>query len=409
MNLTFRTPISKVAALLTLVIVLIALIIRSYDNWTAYKLATISVPDGLLKASRIEPGNPDYYFLIGYYYMKYDPRSGGNKIESNYKKAISLLPFNAQYWLSLSQYLHDKGESQKALFALEHSTQLSPGSVSLRWSAGMLANFMNATEQVLSNLNNVIKNDPSRRDKAFSLLWSSVGNGNTISKSIPENALRDYYKYLIKTRRSADAGRVLERLKSTGDDVSDIGYQYVNQLLTEKKFDLAISEWKEIYGQWDGVWNGDFENKIVRRGFDWQIYGTDGVRIRRVKNSKNGKYSLKVEFDGEHNVDFRNLVQFIPVEEGTDYTISSYVMSNNLTTRSGLFWQVICTDSKDLKAKSEMITGTNDWRSLNLDFTTPESCNMIQLILRRHVSDDIGQKISGTLWIDSVAIKKRNQ
>ncbi len=158
-------------------------------------------------------------------------------------------------------------------------------------------------------------------------------------------------------------------------------------------------------GNWSGIWNGDFENKILDGGFDWRIRSVDGSKI--IQGTKKAKDNLvKIEFDGEHNVDFRHLSQVVPVKENSKYKLSSLMKTEYISTGNGLFWQVYCLNGKDLSAESEHLRGTSDFRWVNLSFETPRGCRSVVVRLRREKSNKIDNKISGTVWIDKVVLEK---
>ena len=72
MNLSLRTRYKKIAAVLVLLIVITLLIQSAFNTWLAYSYAQGPQPNGLMLASEVEPKNPDYYFLTGYYLAEYE-------------------------------------------------------------------------------------------------------------------------------------------------------------------------------------------------------------------------------------------------------------------------------------------------------------------------------------------------
>ena len=132
----------------------------------------------------------------------------------------------------------------------------------------------------------------------------------------------------------------------------------------------------------------------------------EGAKITESIDPKDNGRSIKIEFDGKHNVDFYHLYQFIPVEEETNYKLTSLMKSEDISTRNGLLWQVYCANNKNLHAESEPVRGTTDWHPVTVSFTTPKGCSAVVLKLRRYKTDKFSNNISGIVWVDKVALEK---
>jgi hypothetical protein len=157
------------------------------------------------------------------------------------------------------------------------------------------------------------------------------------------------------------------------------------------------------------VWNGGFENIPMGNGwgFDWKIRNADGVRIDfdQVKRSQ-GIYSLRLQFDGEHNVDYYHVSQTVPVEPDTDYMLASYMATKEITTKNGISWEVYCYPRINMVKTTKSLTETNDWGRVELTFRTPSDCKAVVIRLRRFISRKIDKYIAGTVWVDDVKLFK---
>ena len=407
MNLSLRARYKKISTGIVIFIILALLIQNSFNTWLAYSYAQGPQPSGLMLASDVEPENPDYYFLLAYYLMEYDHLSSYESAMEQYEKAILLSPFNYNYWYFLAELLYNGGQKERAIFALNQATGLSPGVASLRWRAGMLASKMGDRESILDNLGAVIKNDHKRRLKAFSLLWQSVGYEELIFDSISDNALPSYFNYLRVTNRIDEATRVFDKLTEINYDTTHMVPKYTSDLIRTGDVETAKLTWANAFGSWDGVWNGQFDNEIKNEGFDWRIGRIEGAKIKRDMDSYSGKYSVKISFDGTENVDFRHFYQFIPVQGRDDYTISLRIKSEALLTSEKLQWRTSCLNNDELSARSEPIQATHDWKIYNISFSAPDDCEVLLLRLEREKSNKTNSLISGTLWVDDVSLAKR--
>ncbi|MEZ4547523.1 MAG: hypothetical protein R3B51_07320 [Thermodesulfobacteriota bacterium] len=220
----------------------------------------------------------------------------------------------------------------------------------------------------------------------------------------------EYLHFLISTRRVSEAEQAWGKLSNTAEIPQDIFQRYVSFLITENKPQAAKEAWAKRLGDWQGVWNGDFEKEITSAGFDWRRGKVEGVNITRIRNTDNRGYSLKIDFDGSSNVDFSHLRQIVPVFGNSDYELSSNMKSKGLTTRNGLFWDVSCWGpggSGSMHTRTGEVLGTSDWHEVSTSFKTPPGCEYVVIRLRRQPDNDLGRKITGPVWIDNVELEKQ--
>jgi Carbohydrate binding domain/Tetratricopeptide repeat len=406
MKFTIGSKFSRYISIFLTVIISLLLAWTSAKSWLAYTYAGDPPPEGLKDAIATEDGNSQFYFLLGQYYDNYDVSVPRDQVYKLYRKALELNPLNYNYWYYLAEFLSDEGKRDKALFALNQATELSPGTVALRWKAGMLATRLGDEKTLSDNLKPVIAYDPDRRKKAFIVLWQSLGNGDRISEIIPDVALPEYLNFLIETRRIPDARKVVGRFTNIDGIPDPIFLKYVSMLIDNNMIESAKEVWRRKFGEWEGVWNGNFEKGLLNAGFDWTFNDAEGAKIKMDADTAGRGNSLEIEFDGSSNVDFYHFRQNIPVKPNTRYELSAYMKSKDLTTGNGIFWKVYCPLSNELNAASEQVLGTTDWHPVTVRFETPTGCDFIRIILRRVKSDSMYGKISGTVWIDDVSLKK---
>lgn len=375
-------------------------------NWLSYVYATDPPPNGLNDAIRIESGNSQFYFMLGEYYANYDLSAPRSRVYDLYKKALELNPLDYNYWYYLAEFLLQERKRDLAIYTLNKATELAPGVVSLRWAAGMLASRLGDEKTLKSSLSAVIEYDRHRRNKAFIVLWQSLRNGDKILPVIPDNAYQDYLHFLISTHRVPEARNVWEKLIKIGVVPADVFLRYVSFLINENNLSDAKYIWANRLGKWEGVWNGSFEEKILNGGFDWRVGSVEGAKITESIDPKDNGRSIKIEFDGKHNVDFYHLRQFIPVEEETSHKLTSLMKSKDISTRNGPLWQVFCANNKNLLGESGQVRGTTDWHPVTVSFTTPKDCSTVVLKLRRYKTDKFSNNISGIVWVDKVALEK---
>ncbi|MGB7293155.1 MAG: hypothetical protein WBD99_13360 [Thermodesulfobacteriota bacterium] len=342
------------------------------------------------------------------------------RAEALYVDSLKLNPLLSSSWLGIAEMLVENsvgdeargrsqnGEKEKARVALGRLTELTPNSIADLWEGSMLALRLGDRSMAMEGLRTVAKADPQRRNRVFDICWQVIGDPVPILQNVvSDEVLPSYLTYLISKDKLNETYAVWKRMREKKVDHGDSELRYVDFLLKRGDVEMAAVVWDKLFpgAKNDSlVWNGSFENKPVGRGFDWRIGKVEGVKIDfdAAKKIKGGK-SLRVEFSGENNVNFNHVSQIIPVEPGSDYILTSNISTEDITTRNGIGWEVICNGMRE---KSETITGTVDWIDNDLAFTTPPDCRFINLILRRFKSNKLDKYISGTAWVDNVNLFK---
>ncbi|MDA2918209.1 hypothetical protein MYX76_01720 [Desulfobacterota bacterium AH_259_B03_O07] len=403
MNLNLNSRLNQILVVCFVSFFSAYVIHSSIISWLSSSYAIKGTESGYREAMSLNPHNPLYYFLLGTH-LNLDFGDSKEEVLSLYKKALELSPFNYNYWISLAEFFTEKGKTAKAEYALRVATNMAPGVPSLRWRAGILATNLGDKDSVLDNLSEVIAKDPNRRTRAFAALWQIVGDAEKILNIISDNELPSYLKFLIKTKRLEEANIAWKRYDPKGDHTINLTIKYVNFLIGEGDISSARFVWKETFGHWEGIWNGNFDDEPMNGGFDWSSYEIEGVEIERDTVIGKDNRSMKITFDGNHNVDFRHLYQTVPIDENSDYILKLYMKSTGITTRNGIQWEVYCYYSGKIIGVTKPIVGTHDWHSVKLPFKTPRDCNLIVIRLRRHESDKFDRFISGSVWIDNVEL-----
>lgn len=392
-------------SILFIISISLSLTWSSAKSWISYVYAGDPPPAGLNEAIKIESGNSQFYFLLAEYFNNYETSEPRSQIFKLHLKALELNPLNYNYWFYLADFLAVDGQRESAKFALNQATELAPGVISLRWTAGILASRLGDEKALSSNLGVVIKYDVHRRKKAFIILWQTLRNQDKILKIIPVNAYLEYLHFLIDTRRVNESGIVWKKLSENSEIPDDVFLRYVNFLIAENQLDNAKEIWIDRYGEWDGIWNGDFSKDVSNGGFDWRIDEVKGVKIER-DSSVNNEHSIKIEFNGEENVDFFHLRQIVPVDENTEYRFRALIKSKDLNARDGLSWEVNCFNNEYLHAETDEVQGTTELHPLTLSFKTPKGCHAVVIRLGSYGNDQINRRVSGTAWIQKATLEK---
>lgn len=363
------------------------------------------------EAVQLNPTDAELNFRLANFYSLF-MTADENKIKSLYIRSLESNPLLAHAWLGLTDMFISEGDKNKAFITLEKGMSIFPTSIARLWEGSILALRLGDTQLAMKGMKVVAKADPRRRTLVFDTSWQVIGNEKLILDNIiSDEILPDYLYYLATTDKLDEASEVWKRIKTAKVQVSNkFAFSYIDLLIRKNRISEAYSTWTDRFGNRKGdslIWNGDFEDKPLGGGFDWQSQKIAGVTFNfdRFKKFK-GTTSFELRFDGAHNLDFYHLFQFVPVEPDTDYTLSSLIATNKVTTRNGLGWEVVCFPAVTIFSSNEFVRGTEDWKKVGLDFHTPAHCNFVVVRLRRYASDKIDKNIAGTAWIDDVKLVK---
>ena len=319
------------------------------------------------------------------------------------------------------------GEKQKAITSLRRLSELTPKSIAYLWEGSMLALRLGDKSMAMKALRIVAKASPGRRKKVFDICWEMISEPQLILNNvIGDEVLTSYLSYLISKDKLDETFPVWERIKREKmvSDVrepfdsaqdrpqsnDDVAFSYIEFLIRRDRSSEAFSIWSDVVGTNESdslVWNGGFENEVQGRGFDWKTQRVDGVSIDFDSEKRfQGAKSLRLEFDGKHNVDFYHVSQVIPVEPDSNYQLTSYISTDKITTRNGISWEVYCHSKGRITNAIETLTGTTEWERVEIPIRTHSDCKSILLRIRRYKSTKLDKYISGVAWVDDVKLFK---
>jgi tetratricopeptide (TPR) repeat protein len=353
----------------------------------------------------LDGGNAEAKYRLARLYQL-NMSAGEKSIVELYAESIGESPLYAPSWLGLAELYIESGEEAKARITLARADELIPSSVGHLWESSMLSLSIGDNTRALQKLRKVAEADPARRQRVFDICWDlGTDPRNILDDVVSREALPDYLAYLIGKDRKMETYPAWERAVRDGAAPEELALSYVDYLIRRGDVFKAKSIWDSLHPAGGGdslVWNGGFEKETESRGFDWRMDKADGVEISYdYRNKTEGERSLKLEFTGENNVDFLHVRQFIPVEPGSHYMLTSDISTDGITTRNGIAWEVYC---RGMDAVSEVYTGTVDWTEARLAFDTPPACDYVAIRLRRLKSDKLDNLISGEVWIDNVSL-----
>lgn len=377
---------------------------------------------GYRRATALEPSNAYYWFLLGRYWQYNFENPDLDEAILAYRKALSIDQRSADVWLDLAAAYETTGNSSEAGEAFVKAKSVYPLSPDVAWRYG---NFLLRQGQVapaFSEIHRALKIDPLRSADGFSVCFRIQPNAVELLNNIIPATTGGYLSILhaLMERRDVDTSLIVwARLVALQQRiVPQDAAELVGSLQQAGRINEATRVWGEamaLAGSQQAaeppssvLWDGSFESSVVGFGYAWRYStsGSRGVQIYRdKKQAHSGQFSMRVTFDGQTDLSFRDICHRAPVQEMWRYDFSAWVRSESLTTNQGLrfgLWAV-GVPNKNPVATDE-IRGTQAWMQLKASWVAPTGAREAEVCAVRDPSDQQDNKISGSVWIDDVSL-----
>ncbi len=373
--------------------------------------------EALTSAIRWDSGNASYHYLLGkYFHMSLD-RPDMPKAIASYQESLRRSPLQPGVWIDLSKAYLLNDQPAEAEHALGRAVRLNPNNPSLLWEAGTFWLMNDMTEKAAASLRQYLLLKPETQSMVYDLCWKlKLENSVIIATIVPQSYTYQsgYLSYLMAAKKAAEAADVWKSLDPTIVEKKDF-IAYMNFLLNNGLYAEAETIWNEVTAKIEGMhgreansllWNHGFEDEPLNGGFDWRITEAEGVNVfidDAVKMT--GTRSLGVVFDGRHNPDITVARQIVLITPGSHYSLRTYIKTDSITTKNGIFMQVQGHNCTGLEARTDSVAGSGYWHEITVDFEAPASCSAAVIKIRRERSQKLDNKIEGTAWIDGIILK----
>jgi len=382
--------------------------------------ASSSNAENWLRASRIEPDNPETWYRLGRYRQLDFDNADIPLAISYYQRAVSLNPRSPYYKLDLAGALEMQGNIEEADNSFRAAQAAYPISAEVSWKYGNFLLRQERLPEAYAQIHRAAMVDPRLIPLAVSRVWHSNPDVHLLLDQVLPDTAEAYaaaLSYLADEQEATAALEVWHRLVAKDPHTDPkLAFKLSDMLVAQERFDDAGTVWRQAVTNEPGpspsysgnslVYDGGFEKDISGGGFGWRLSDSEGVDFDFDTDTKHsGSRSARLIFDGSKNLLYEGLYQYVLVSPATRYRFQGFLRTDSISTESGMRFEVL--DPKDMQhvdVTSPNETGTLPWTLEQIDFTTGPKTHLLVIRLLRKPSVRLDNKLRGTLWVDDVSL-----
>jgi tetratricopeptide (TPR) repeat protein len=330
---------------------------------------------------------------------------------AHYRHALGAFPACGRCWMGVAEANAALGEDITSALAkaIEHGSS----STDVRTRAASLLAREGALEDAAQEFSAALGGRKTDVWEFYSLLHRLYDSDYVLDHIIKEADAETYFVYALTDLPPCATKRAYEFFSDAADDV-EMREHYVLYLMRRG---LVHDAWSIQFDddRDHGFVDSAFEGPQRFGHFGWKIDSAEGVDADVVRCAECGDdgIALRLRFDGEHNVHYRESRIAVPVTPGYEYRLTARVRYEELTSASGpgiLVSGVVDQSGRperacELWSLSEQFKGSSDWRDVTVEFIVPYECQGIRVYIARPRTQRLDQFVSGDLWIDQINLR----
>ncbi|MBI4458604.1 MAG: tetratricopeptide repeat protein [Acidobacteria bacterium] len=378
-------------------------------------------PEGIERAIEWLPQNPEYYAALARSLERSVGEGTPEQITSFYRRATQFGSSRANYWVELGEAYELSGNEEEAERAYQQARQLFPQSPDINWRLGNFYIRAENISQALPAFQRAIAGDSGMRAPAFDLAWRAGADPDLILQVlIPPlpDAYFQYISYLLQAGRLNEADQAWDRLVALEVPFeASNAFPYLDSLIQNRRVDKLSAAWQVLLerdssqirrrlNDQSQLTNGEFEGEILNGGLGWRVHPVEGASPA-IDNLIffDGTRSLRIRFDGQQNLHYNHVFQYVLVRPNAAYQFMGYMRAEKITTDSGPRFEVQdAYDPSRLFRATDSLLGTSSWTPEQLEFRTGPETRLLIVRLARQPSRKFDNKIAGTVWIDRLSL-----
>lgn len=394
----------------------------SIRNARAVYHAGLGTRVGYETAARLEPDNPENWYLLGRYWQYTLDQPDARRAIQNYRRALFLNPRSADTWLDLAAVYESEGDLRSSRDAFLQAKRAYPLSAAVSWRYGNFLLRQDDLPQAFAEIRSAVYLDPKRSAEAFSRCWRVAPDINAILDNVlppDRNAYLDVIRELAAADQLAAALTVWQRLVSIHPALKmSEAIPFTDLLIQKNQIADARRVWDDARRLSNSpanldppgsvLWDGGFETGARGGAFAWDFPAPSGGVQSSLdfQQKHSGKYSLRLTFDGRHNVSFDGVCNNAQVRPETNYRLSAWLRTQALTTDQGvrlrLHWYSDAHSGGYVETPD--LQGTQPWTRVEMPWTSGKDVSRVRVCVLRNASGKFDGRIQGTAWVDDVAL-----
>jgi tetratricopeptide (TPR) repeat protein len=360
----------------------------------------------------LTPNSPDAHFALG---GIFEARNEPAAAAVEYDAAATSRPDDCILWLSLARVRELSGDTDGATSAARRAVPLAPYYAQPHWQLGNILLRAGQQDEGFRELRLAALSNPTLMPTVIDLAWRlSGGNPQFIQQAIrPETP--EAYKMLGQyLRHFGDLNAALYIYKSSAGRAPEQERRAnIAGLIKANRFTEAYDLWFAAHPQGKtGILSDpgfEQEGDLQEPGFGWSTaQQVQGFQLSLDATSpRQGRSSLKVDFEGNSDPAAPVISQLVLVEPRTRYQLRFEARTENIVT--GGLPRLVATDgtTKGLLGQSaELPQASNGWHEYSFEFESGDSSTAVLISLQRQPCAGPACPIFGRLWLDNVSLQK---
>ena len=419
---TLRQPIAKLAVMLAASVGCTFLALLTASNFVIGVLTNsrVSVTRGeLISASQYFPHSADLQGLVAEAELANlsNHEETAARAEEAALRAVSLTPAKYNFHLLLASAREMKGDRAGAESALREALERAPHRTEVQWRLANLLLREGKLDEAVPLFGRAVSARPVLLSQTLALVWSiSGGRIDKLEQAAGETpkGRNDLAFFLLERGRIPEGVNIFRKIDRADRLSSPESGALITGLMNSGQVELARRVWGEMVTERSEelkplIFNGGFESdpRSNFTQFDWVLTSNKYARVALDPGAGHtGSRSLRVDFTGIDTTRIDGeIAQRVLLRPATHYRLSCFVKTNALVTPEGPRLYVTSMDKTAQVAVSDPVSaGSNDWRPLAVDFTTPTWAVVVLVSVRRIPKFSYDDPSRGTIWFDDFTL-----
>lgn len=333
-----------------------------------------------------------------------------------YEQAVRLRADDYVLWLALARARELNGDTAGAIAAARQAVPMAPYYAQPHWQLGNILLRAGQHDEGFKELRLSGEADPTLLPAVIDLVWQLSGGDIQFTKQAVRPQSSDSFTALAEYfRKRGKVNEAIDMFRAAGAGAEEKRQQYIGELISAKDFKLAWVLWSTDHPESHqntvaGLVDPGFEHesKLDEVGFGWRRdTKAQSVSLSLdANNPKEGRSSLRVDFNGDSDPVAPIISQLVLIEPRTRYKLHFAARAEGIVTGGRPLVIVADANNNNLISQTSPFQQLSEWQDYEIDFNSGETTNAIQLILRREPCSKSPCPIFGHLWLDNFSLRK---